>query len=63
MASRDQLRKLNSSPIVFGGLLAGAAIGSVLPVGALLGAWAEQSSPVWVSSLGRRDQTPPVMNP
>ncbi len=38
MASRDQLRKLNSSPIVFGGLLAGAAIGSVLPVGALLGA-------------------------
>ncbi len=38
MISRDQLRKLNTSPIVFGGLIAGAAIGSVLPVGALLGA-------------------------
>ncbi len=38
MFSRDQLRKLNSSPIVFGGLIAGAAIGKALPVGSLAGA-------------------------
>lgn len=40
MVWRDQLRKLNTSPIVFGGFIVGAAIGSILPVGTLLGALA-----------------------